>query len=477
MKRRNFVKLSISSLVVSSLRPLNLQAKVIQNELKIPILIDSKINKDIKISIQNSLHEFVKGVKSNTLSFSDTYLGPTIKLYQNHKTNITFFNKINEETTVHGHGLLVNGDVDGGPQSIILPGKSKKIDLDITQEAGLSWYHPHIMEKTAEQVHSGLAGLYIIEDENSLNLNIPKTYGLDDIPLIIQDRSFTNGKMTKYKASGEVMMEGLREDTIVVNGVLNAKKTVPKGWIRLRLLNASNARFYKFTFKNNLKFFKIATESSFLNKAIEISELIMSPGERNEIMIDLSNQKSVKLLANFLPADEEDEMFFMKWFTKTQTVLELNVDKNNTTSTILPDKLNNIKYLKKNDAKRTRKFELEMDDENNSSNMFKINGKTMDMNYINEHIKKGEIEIWKIKGDMMPHPFHIHGVAFQILKHNGKRPKLEDQGWKDTIIISNEWTKVIMKFDKEADKKTPFMYHCHILEHEDKGMMGQFVVK
>lgn len=458
-----------------------------KNDLFIPILIDSKINKNIKIDILKTQHEFYEGLKSDTLGFSSSYLGPTIRLYKNTSTKITFYNKLDESTTVHGHGLHVSGDVDGGPQALITPSNKREINLNIIQEAGLSWYHPHMMGKTAEHVHAGLAGLYIIEDENSLALNLPKTYGVDDIPLVIQDRTFINGVMKKYEAIGETMMTGLREDTLVINGTVNAHITVPQGWIRLRLLNGSNARFYKFYFKDSLPFYKIATEGGFLNAPVKLDSMTMAPGERNEIMINLSTLNSVELLADFLSEDAQDELFFMSWFNETQTVLKLKVDSSVTTDTILPKKLNNIKYFKKEDAIKTREFRLQMGEggdggsENmnsmNKMSMFTINGKSMDMKYINELVKHKNTEIWRISGGMMPHPFHIHGVSFQILSINGNAPKIEDRGWKDTVVASGGWTEVIMKFNVKADEKTPFMYHCHILEHEDGGMMGQFTVK
>ena len=223
-----------------------------QNPLQIPELLDSRTTPEIELVLQKGEHEFYSGVKSETKGFNGDYLGPTIRLYRDTDATITFTNKIGEPTTVHGHGLHVSGKIDGGPQSAIQPGESWQITIPVRQEAGTSWYHPHLMGKTAHHVHAGLAGLYLIEDENSQALDLPKEYGVNDIPLIVQDRSFTDGKMNEYSVTEDDLKNGLREDTLVVNGTVDAYHAVPQGWVRLRLVNGSNARFYRFHFGNDV---------------------------------------------------------------------------------------------------------------------------------------------------------------------------------------------------------------------------------
>ena len=170
-----------------------------ENALLIPTLIDSReAGNNVELVIQENEHEFFSGVKSETKGFSQSYLGPTIRFYKGETTRISFRSEIDEPTTVHGHGLHVDGNVDGGPQGEILPGDTKDVVLPIVQEAGTSWYHPHFEAKTADHVHAGLAGLYLIEDENSQTLPLPKEYGINDIPLVVQDRSFVDGKMQPY---------------------------------------------------------------------------------------------------------------------------------------------------------------------------------------------------------------------------------------------------------------------------------------
>ena len=455
-----------------------------QNPLHIPELIDSQTTPQIDLVMQNGAHEFYDGVESETKGFNGSYLGPAIRLYRGADANITFINEIGEPTSVHGHGLHVSGEIDGGPQAVIQPGERWPITIPVRQAAGTSWYHPHLMGKTADHVHAGLAGLYLIEDENSQTLDLPKEYGVNDIPLIVQDRSFTAGKMNEYAVSEGDLNNGLREETLVVNGTVAAYHVVPQGWIRLRLVNGSNARFYRFSLADETPFFKIATEGGFLNQPVQLDLIDMAPGERNEIMVDLTDGEDKTLIAELLPADPEEFDFFTD--TRQASVVELRVDAALPASGTLPATLNDIAYFDREDAARVRTFSLDMaggdggDQEMmgmGDMNLFSINGRSMDMNVINETIKLGEVEIWQITGDEMPHPFHMHGVSFQILTQNGAPPAAADRGWKDTVVVGDEVTEIILRFDFEATEAFPYMFHCHIFEHEDYGMMGQFTVE
>lgn len=484
------------------------------NQLSLPPLIDTKdLDGEIEISIQNGEHEFFPGVKSSTKGYNQNYLGPAIKLYEGQETQISFTNNTEDPTSVHGHGLHVPGIIDGGPQSVIMPNETWNITLPVQQEASTNWFHPHLHGTTAEQVHTGLAGLYLIEDENSQDLPIPKDYGVDDIPLIVQDRNFEDGKMENYSVTMEEIMNGKREDTLVINGTVDPFVEVPKGWVRLRLLNGSNARYYDFHLENNESFYKIATEGGFLESPVEVTSLKMTPGERNEIMINMSDGETRNLMAEFLPLDD-DENFLSSIFPTNERVVEIRVDSNSQNSAELPDTLNEIEWLNADDTVVTRTFELQMehdmenhsDSEDSHSNeadhsheddanthshemnmnhdhtdplhsLFKINGKAMDINRIDERVKKGDVEIWRITADEMDHPFHMHGASFQILSQNGRPPAPEDMGWKDTVDVGWGWTEIIVRFDYEATEEYPYMYHCHILEHEDGGMMGQFTVE
>jgi len=470
------------------------------NELFIPELIDSRAaGHAIELVMQRTAHEFFAGVDSQTMGFSQSYLGPTIRFYRGETTRVSFNNQIGEATTVHGHGLHVSGDVDGGPQGVIAPGATQTVALNIAQQAGTNWYHPHLMSKTAAHVHAGLAGLYLIEDDNARALPLPKAYGVDDIPLIVQDRTFTGGKMQPYTVDNDALMDGLREATLIVNGTVNARRTVPAGWVRLRLLNASNARFYRFFLAGDAPFYKIATEGGFLNRPVKLTGITMAPGERNEIMVDLTGKPSAELMAEFLSADPEgidweatenllDFVEYLGTFiaadNPVQRVVELIADASLPAVGKLPAQLNDIDFYTVDDRQNAvkRDFVLQMDMAEDRGpigpdNMFTINDRAMAMEHINARVELGALELWTITAEMMPHPFHVHGVSFQILTHNGQPTAAADRGWKDTVVVTTEPTEILMRFNHPATDAYPYMFHCHVLEHEDLGMMGQFTVQ
>jgi bilirubin oxidase len=469
------------------------------NPLAIPVLLDSRASQHlIDVDIQQGKHEFFPGKKSSTMGFNGNYLGPTIRLYKGEKTRLRFHNKLAEPTTVHGHGLHISGKIDGGPQNVIPPQATWDITMPIIQQASTSWYHPHFMGKTAEHVHAGLAGLYIIEDENSLALDLPKDYGVNDIPIVIQDRNFVDGKMATYKVSMQDIMEGLREDTIIINGTIAPFVKVPKGLVRLRLLNGSNSRAYSFYLSNNQPFYKVATDGGFLEAPVQISELKMASGERNEIIVDMSTGQNIELKVKMLDVENN---WLSTMFAEKRSVLALQVDENLPVKGTLPTKLNTIDFYEKNQAQAVREFRLQMDmggeggegDEDMNENMsmpenvhtgahkmgdlFSINGAYMTMDVINERVKLGDTELWRIRADGMEHPFHVHGTSFQIISQNGEAPSADNRGWKDVVVVGEGWTEVMMRFNLPASEEYPFMYHCHILEHEDGGMMGQFTVQ
>lgn len=429
--------------------------------LRIPELIDSReVKQPIVITAWVREHEFIPGIKSETLGYNGTYLGPTIKMYKWESTNLTFINEIWEETNVHGHGLHVNGDIDGNEMQAIHNTESWDVEIPIVQQASTNWYHPHLMGTTSKQVHNGLAGLYIIEDENSLSLGLPNDYGINDIPLIIQDRDFENGKMIPYPEQSN--MDSGRKSTFVVNGTLNPELKVPSGLIRLRILNGANARPYELYLPDNEPFYKIATEWGFLETPVEITKLIMAPWERNEIVIDMSDKISLELMWKFY----DPEIFLSPFFPRAR-VLQLTVDSNikNPEST-LAKKLNTIEWYSSDDVVQERNFRL--------AGGMNINGESMDMKVINFKVKKGDLEKWTVNSPA--HPFHMHGVSFQILSINGEEPPVEERWWKDTIYA--QWNaELLMRFNHVATEMWPYMYHCHILEHEDRGMMWQFTVE
>lgn len=460
---------------------------VLENRLAIPPLLEAREENGEKVfalKIQEGQTELLKGKPAKTWGFNGSYLGPTIRVNTGDKVRFNITNTLGETTTVHWHGMHVPPSMDGGPHQTIQAGETWQPYWTIQNEAATLWYHPHQMGKTGEHVYKGLAGLFIINDENSASVDIPKNYGVDDLPLVIQDRKFdANGQLIydhDHKNHAAVT-PGMLGETILVNGTHAPYVDVPAKLIRLRLVNGSNARRYNFGFSDNRTFQQIATDGGLLETPVERNHILLSPGERAEILVDLSNATDPITLMSYPvidPVNKIQSEIFSSIVGKDDQyqqfkILEIRPKLEGATSTdfaqTVPQKLNAISRPKETDAVKTRSFRLDA---------VTINNKTMDHNRIDEIVKKGDVEIWKIYNDSpIYHPFHIHGIQFLVLDRNGKTPAAYEQGWKDTIMVNHaETVRILVQFKNYTDPTQPYMYHCHILEHEDMGMMGQFVV-
>jgi FtsP/CotA-like multicopper oxidase with cupredoxin domain len=459
--------------------------------LKIPKLDTGEIiegKRVFNLNIAKASSEFFKGIFTETVGINQAFLGTTLRARRDETVQLNITNQLGEITTVHWHGMHLPPSMDGGPHQAINQNETWRPEFKIDQQATTLWYHSHTHEKTGEQVYRGQAGMFILDDDNSEQLALPSEYGVDDIPLIIQDRRFNSDGSFQYLSSMRDRMMGMKGDTILVNGTLKPVANVERRLIRLRLLNGSNARIYNFGFSDNRKFDQIASDGGFLEQAVSLERLRLSPGERAEILVDFQDGRQCSLqsfadssagissigasrrgmfgniVGSETTAMQDDE---------TINILDFNPIDTQIASHTVPTVLNTISRLKVADAQTTRSFTLSMD-----RMRFAINGKSMDMMRIDETIPLGATEIWEVTNNSeMTHSFHVHDVQYQILSRNGETPAANEQGWKDTIIVDPmETVQIIMQFKDYADANIPYMYHCHILEHEDQGMMGQFLV-
>lgn len=458
----------------------------------LPILPLTDLTKGIEgripLALNPSTHDFGNGSASKTLGINSRYLGPVLRVKQGQTLPFDVTNGIADTTTIHWHGLHIPGSVDGGPHQQIEPGKTWSPDVPIVQHASMNWFHSHMHGKTARQTYEGLAGIMLIEDDGSQSADLPGTYGVDDFTLILQDKSFdANGGMS-YELTGEVFEDGFQGDTLVVNGAIApVGQAVPTGLVRLRVLNACNARFLQLSMATG-PVTVIASDGGFLAAPVEAENILMSPGERYELLVDMAAFESNTLNVDL---DGGQGGFFSNLFGGNQTLAALTLTRNGDAgfSGSMPSRLANLPPPMRSEATKTRSFELQMDVgedlaalalawENVCGNAtaMAINGQPMKMDRIDETVKKGDTEIWRISVDDMLHPFHIHGCSFRILSQSGATPPSYAQGWKDMVHVEEGWSDVLVKFDYEATEQTPYMYHCHILEHEDCGMMGQFTV-
>ena len=441
----------------SHTNPIALNNSTGENELALPQLIEPK-DGIVTINAQQGTTEIFKGVQTQTFGYNGSFLGPVIRVTEGETVTFRTINELAEPTTFHWHGVDIPGEGDGGPHQLLEPGAVEDVKFTVRQGASTLWFHPHPEGATAEQVYKGLAGLIYIEDNNSKNLDLPKDYGVNDFPLVFQDREFTNEKQFDYQAVRND--DGTIGDTLLVNGTVNPKLTIGKEKVRLRLLNGANARNYTFKLNTGDQFQQIATDGGFLNKPIEMSEITLTPGERAEIIVDFSNYDSESEIALL----NEDDAILLPFTIDEQKSNSIEV------STSLNDYAVTDEERKLPVAKKLELFGM--------GKMVYINDQQFDMNRIDFTQKQGVTEIWEIynKPDAMGgmiHPFHIHGTQFKVVSIDGNEPPVNLQGWKDTISIeAGQTVKLAVKFNN----KGVYMFHCHVLEHEENGMMGQVEV-
>ena len=435
----------------------------VQSELFIPELIDMTAeNASYELTVDQTDYQFFDGYTTETLSYNNQgYLGKTIKI----KNGNTFYpiitNNLDENTTIHWHGLEINGQNDGAADAnaIIEPGESKTYELEVDQPASTIWYHPHAHGLTAQQVYNGLAGMIIIEDEFSNTLGLPSNYGINDIPIILQAKLFdTDGNL--YHGEGHNVLEfedpaGENNNTtsgfaIMTNGSLNPYLNVVNGIIRLRLLNASNHGVMDISLSEG-DLSVIGTDGGLLETSQKLKTKDIVAGQRYEILIDLTNQEignTIDVIAN------------------GQIVLTLNINSTATTWGQIPNTLVSIdpleEYVNQN---VTHTFTLDND---------LINGIPFVHHVINEEFKLNQIYYFEIiNRSRENHSFHIHNARFLIMEINNRRVDFTEIGWKDTIYLKPGESKIIQIQFKHTGL---FMLHCHILIHEEQGMMHKFQV-
>jgi blue copper oxidase len=456
-------------------------------DLPIPLLVDAaKQGKAVHLKAMSGRHAFIEGKLTGTYGYSAPVLGPVMRVRRGDEVQVTVENALNTVTTVHWHGLLAPGYNAGGPQQLIQPGENWRPVLKINQPAATLWFHPHPHHDTARQIYMGLTGIMIIDDGSDAQLDLPRTYGVDDLPIILQDRSIDSDGSIGYNINDLNALDiayGARGDTIVVNGAIAPTAKVPAGLVRLRLLNAANAQNFDLRFKDGRTFHVIASDGGFLPAPVPVTRLMISPAERFEILVDFSDGKTVALETG--PDKEMGEFGRVAPDGSTDYVAVIQFKPTSKTPLVrrMPNRLLGPAPAAVASAVRRRQFVLDSglcasrtqaSAHTGMPALIGINGRAFDPGRIDVETKLGTTEIWEITSIGMAHPFHVHGAVFRILSIEGVPPPAHLVGWKDTVLVEDK-ADLLVTFNQSATREHPFMYHCHILEHEDAGLMGQYV--
>ncbi|MDN5449793.1 MAG: multicopper oxidase CueO [Enterobacterales bacterium] len=539
MLRRDFIKLT-AMLGASSALPFWSRAAFAADHpaLPIPALLTPDAAGKIALNVQTGSMKWKAGMQTPTWGINGPLLGPAMRLQRGKDVAINVTNALPEATTMHWHGMEIPGTSDGGPQAVIEPGKMWTAEIKVDQPATTAWFHPHTHGLTGRQVAMGLGGLIIIDDEESTKLPLPKEWGVDDVPVILQDKRLDAKGHIDYQLDIMTAAVGWFGDMMLTNGTVYPQHLAPRGWLRLRFLNGCNARSLNLATSDGRPLYVVGSDGGLLGEPVKLTELPILMGARFEVLVDTRDGKAFDIIT--LPVKQMG--MTLPPFDRALPVLHIQTTlKSNEAK--LPDALVNMPAVPAADNVKTRWLQLMMDpqldmmgmqmmmqrygmasmagmDMKGHGNMAgmdhgqmqgqmthgqmghgkmnhggmaqgnqmvsgydfmhgnKINGIAFDMAKPMFDVKRGTYEKWTIsgEGDMMLHPFHIHGTQFRILSENGKPPAAHRSGWKDTVRVEGWRSEVLVKFDHEAPKERAYMAHCHLLEHEDTGMMMSFTV-
>jgi len=435
----------------------------------------------IDLRIANSTHQFYSGFDTRTIGYNGSYLGPTIILQKGQSITMNVENQLSDTTTTHWHGLHVASMNDGSPHNPILPARTWSPSFTVMDHAATYWFHPHLHGKTLDQVMLGAAGLIIVRDETESALALPRTYGVDDIPLICQFQHMDNN--TK-----QIILDDELDNITMVNGTIDPAVNVPAQVVRLRILNASSHRVLQFGFNDNRTFHQITSDDGLLNAPVELTRLRLGSGERAEILVNFGGQSGstffIRQYGNELPAGFPGGPSMMGGAigpldNKAFNFLQINVvEPTIAPVTAIPASLTtNVPWS--TNGSTSRNFIIQGSPMMSMTN-FTINSVQYDEEVNNFMMEEGDVMVWRITNQsMMAHPFHIHGNHFFITSLNGQTPPANMQGRKDVVLVApmGGTATLITKYEDFCDPMMPYMYHCHILSHEDNGMMGQFLVE
>ncbi len=407
------------------------------------------------------------GKKTGVFAYNGTVPGPTLVFHEGDRVIVHFRNRLPQPTSIHWHGLHLPADMDGSPFNIVPPGGRYDYVFTIPRgAAGTYWYHPHPDKMTGLQVAKGLYGAIVVRAADD---PLPAT--LRERVLILSDNRFRpDGSIDippPDSPQGRVDFENGREGNVIfVSGRIKPTIGIRSGEIqRWRIINASGARVYRLALAGQ-PFLQVGSDGGLFEHPIEKSEIVLAVGERAEVLVRGTAGPGSHAMLQALPYDRYIPQTRPADWDKTRDLLTLRYTREaRVEPPALPARLRVVPALDASHAKVAHVVTL--------SQGF-LNSKVMDMDRVDETARLGSTEIWEIENLVgLDHPFHLHGFQFQVLDRNGVAEPY--RAWKDTVNVpKHETVRIIVRYD---DFPGRWMYHCHILAHEDAGMMGVLEVK
>ena len=401
--------------------------------------------------------EFVPGHATRAWGFNGQVPGPTIEAHVGDVLEVHLKNSLSEPTMIHWHGLQIPASMDGTDmvQHPIMPGESFTYRFKLP-DAGTFWYHPHMNERV--QLERGLYGAIVVRGPNEPELDADRVLVLDDVALDRKGEIKPPGWWIEQH-------DGRQGSTRLINGRQEPELTIAAGQVeRWRFVNASSARYVRLSIGGK-PFTLIGTDGGLIDAPVTMSEVLLAPADRVELAVGPFAEGEGPLRIDALRYDRKTIAR-----ARTEPFATLRVGPAAPTRSHIPAKLRDIEPLATPSATPTREVHL-------GEKMSLTHGVDFSINDEQHHrdkpVKVGELQVWDIFNDtMMDHPFHLHGFFFQLVEMNGEAPAF--RSWEDTLNIPPKSRARIAWLPD--DRPGEWMYHCHILEHHAKGMMGHFAV-
>lgn len=459
-----------------------------QNAVYIPPVLNGPT---YNLNVQSGTTVLFPTYNTPTYGVNGVWMAPTLILNQGDSVTINVTNNLPVTTTMHWHGLHVPAKWDGGPHQVINQAATWSPRFKVLNSAGTYWYHPHGNMQTELQVSRGIAGMIIVKDPVEAALTLPRTYGVDDFPVIVQSKAFD--------VLRQIAIASEDDTTVLVNGTMQPYLDAPAQVVRLRLLNGSAMRSFLFGLTGNMPFHLIGTDDGLLDSATTLTRIRVSPGERVEILVNLTGMQSQTIYLRNFGSELPDGIhgaanvgmgaaIIPDYSLNPRNGADYDVMKikviapTATPVTTIPTTLVPLTPWPAATANATRSFyfnpEQLVDSAQLTEGPFRINGYSFNMNVIHDTTYLNHVEIWRLVNEtLIAHPFHVHDVSFYVLDINGNPPPLSERGKKDVVLVMpGDTVRFITKFEDFTDPSVPYMYHCHMLHHEDEGMMGSFLV-
>ncbi len=427
----------------------------------------------IQLVAQASSLDIRKGASSTSMSYGGSMYGPTIVVRRGEGVDAQLTNQIGADTNIHWHGLLVPAEMDGHPMHVARSGASLRYTYTLNQRACHAWYHSHVHGETGRQITMGLAGNVVVRDAEEDALRLPS--GNDEFVLVLQDKRLDVSGNQRYAPSMMEVMNGYMGEVVTVNGIAGPIVTTSQGRKRLRIVNASTARVYNLGTSDGRPLTCIGTDQGLLAMAEDVQSILLAPGERVDVLLDLRNAVGGEQI--YLETRTFDGVTTQG--KHAARILRFDVTTNKGDMSDLPTSLALLPTLDPNTATRTRTFDISNTHggghggHGGHEGGHTINGIVYAMTRSDVQAAVGGNEIWEFDNTAGAeiHPMHVHGATMRVLRRTGGRGILTapERGIKDTVLcMPGERVRALVSFGPYAGM---FLLHCHLVEHSDDGMM------